>query len=462
MAIPKDDRIAFSLKIVSADSEARGLDAAKASILVEATKLQKLDTANKNLFIPVNSLVDAYQAELQVLNGITRTSITEQDILDSGAKKVQNHFFPNDLSITVPSLSGSHNVWTKVKPFAITFGIGKTYVETYPGTVTKESDKIQPILTLISSATANLDIENTSGQHVDPGTGHCSLPSYTSQATCEAATPTPGVWTPGIPTIVSFPAAITLKSNLVTAVNDLVTFLNTELSLIPVDPDNIAQNDAARNDISNVILVALNSWLAQPDFNPVPFGTTPLQFPTYDSNLLAPTKLHSSQLAALQTALNTRLSFVSTRTGQVDTALGNISQDLNTGDSTGSGLYFKRYNFMVLRLNALGGSLTQLQGLQTATGAQDSIKANILSTRDIYKTILPTSKLKANANGSSTIHLEDPSFIAPGDTVYVFAENQEELQRAVKSIAGDMVILNDVIPAKYTTSSKARLYKDLT
>lgn len=455
-----DDRTAFSLKIVSADAEAAGLDAAKASLLTQQATIQKLDTANKNLFDPSNVLVNAYQGELAQLSGIVYSTIVEQDILDAAAKKIRNHFFPNDTTAVVPSLSTLNNVWPRVQPFALTYGIGKDYVEVYPGSTPTEASVISPITALISSASAFLDIENTSGQHVVTS-GSCSLPSFTTESTCVLGG---GVWTAGPSSIVTYPDVVTLKSNLVTAVNALKTFLTAEVALIPTtDTANQAQNQAAIDNINNVIIAALNAWLAQPDFNPVPGSVSPAQFPTYDASLLAPTKLHSSQLATLQAALNTRLSFVTTRISQIGTVLGTIVQDINTGNITSqTGLYGKRYGFLLLRLNALGGSLTQLNSLQTASSAQDSIKANTLATKATYQSILPTTSLKSNASNSSMIHLMDTSFIAIGDTVYVYAEGQTELLRGVKAISGDLVTLNDVVPAKYTTAIKARLYKDLS
>lgn len=463
MPILQADRIALSLKIVSADAEIAGLNSAKSSLLIQESIVQKLDTANKNLFDPVNAMVDAYHAEIAVLDGNVRSSIVEQDIQDAASKKIQNHFFPNDTTVTVPSLTALRNVWPRVQPFALSFSIGKNYLQVFPSSTQKESDLINSALSLISSASSNLDIENTSGQHVDPGVGTCSISGYTTQATCEAAVPTPGVWTPGTPTITTYPAVVTLKSNLVTTVSALITFLNSELTLIPVDPANQLQNQSGKDNINNIILPALNAWLAQPDFNPVPNTVTPSAFPTYDSNTLAPTKLHSSQLNTLQAALNARLSFATTRIAQISAVLGAIDQDINTGNiNSSSGLYGKRYSYLGLRINALGGSLTQLSGLQTASNAQESIKSNTIATKTTYMSFLPTTKLKANAAGTNVVHVVDPSFIARGDQVYIYAENQEELVRGVSAVEGDMVTLSDLVPAKYTTSTKARLYKDLS
>jgi hypothetical protein len=462
MALSKDDRVAFSLKIVSAAAEVAGLDAAKAALGVQIAVIQKLDTANKNLFDPTNALVTAYQGELSALTGVAYTTIVEQDIQDAASKKLQNHFFPNDTTATVPSLSGLHNVWPRVQPFALTYSIGKNYSEGN-GTTSKEADLIGAINTLITAAGTHLDIENTSGQHVDPGTGTCSLSGYATEAACLAATPTPGVWTPGTATIVDFMDVITLKTNLMTAVSNLKSFLQTEVALIPTDPNQQANNTAAINNINNVIIPALDAWTALPAFNPVPNTVTAATFPTYNAALLAPTKLYSGNLSTLQTALNTRSTFVSTRVTQLQSVLGTIVQDVNTGNITSqTGLYGKRYGYMLLRLNALGGSLTQLAGLSVASGAQDSIKANTIATKATYFGIVPTSLLQASASGSNQIQVVDTTFLSPGDIVYIYAENQDELVRGIKSISGQLVTLSDVVPGKYTTSTKARIYKDLS
>lgn len=460
MPLSSNDRVAFSLQIVGADPQIAGLTMAKAQLQTEIDKITKLDLANKNLFDPVNALTNSYQFEYGKLDGNLRTVITEQNIQDSANRQLQNFFFPNDKDVTVPSLAAAHNIWTKVKPFALTYAIGKNYGEGY-GSTTKEGDLITNALTFISSASSYTDIQNTTGQQCVNGS--CSNPIYTDQSTCVL---NGGVWTPGADNIVTYTEVQTLKSNLVSAITTLKSFLLAEVAgIVTNDPDagNQALNNAAINNINNIILPAINTWLAYNDFNTAHGQTSCAGFNSYNSNLLAPTKLHSTQLIALQTALNTRSSFISTRLGQLGTIVGSISQDLNTGELiSSSGIYGKRYGFIVLRLNALGGSLSQLSGLNTSSGAQDSIISNIKSTKATYLAILPTSILKAPGNGTNSISLADSSFFSPGDTVFVKAEGQDELQRAIKSINGDTIVLNDVIPAKYRPAEKARLYKDLT
>lgn len=459
MPLSKDDRIAFSLNIVSSDEKIKAFDLATGSQNKEIEKLTKLDSGNKNLFDPINNLVTSYQNELGKLDGIGRFSIQESDIVNSANRTVPSYFFPNDMNISVPSLTSTNNVWIKIPPFALSFAIGKNYTEGY-GSLTKESDVISNVLSIINTILLNPDINNTTGQKCG-STGTCSLPIYTNQSDCLA---NGGIWTPGPDAITTDATIHQLKTNLVDEINALKLFLEEEVSLITLnDPDSAkqAQNDAAINHINNTIS-AINLWLSYVDFNTGHGQTTCPGFNSYDANLLAPTKLHSSQLSALQSSLNSRVSFFSTRIAQITSNLGNISQDISTGNVSGSGLYFKRYRFLSMRLHALDGSLTKLTLSSGVKGAQDSIKNNIVDTKNAYMELIPTSLFKSPGNGTSTLSLVDTSFLSTGDSVWIVAENQEELIRGIKSVNGNTVTLNDVVPAKYTPGTKARLYKDLT
>jgi hypothetical protein len=439
MPLSQDDRIAFSSQVIGAAAQIKGLQGAQTQLQVQINKLQKLDDANKNLFDPVNALVTAYQQEMSDLDGNGRTSILEQDVQDAANKVLRNHFFPNDVNTVVPSLAAMSNIWPKTSPFALGFGIGKSYSEAYT-VVTKEPDLVSAVVTVIASTSPYTDFELTTGTSTN---GTCSLPSYTDEASCLAAMPTPGVWT-------SNSVAIhTILTNMVAAVNTLKTFVVAEAAIIvttDTSAPNQSQNAAAVNNLNNVFIPALNTWLALPDF---------------EGSGAGPSKMHSTQMNALHTALTNRSTFITTRIAQLNTTLGTVAQDVSTGDITSAtGYYGKRYNYLSLRLNILGGSLSQLSSAKAATGAQTSIIANINSTASTYKSFLPTSGLKASGNNTNIIHVIDSSLFSVGDSVYVVADGQDELQRAVKAKSGDAITLNDIIPSKY--SSNIRIYKDLS
>ena len=120
------------------------------------------------------------------------------------------------------------------------------------------------------------------------------------------------------------------------------------------------------------------------------------------------------------------------------------------------------FGFLTLRLNVLGGSLTQVAALKNTTSAQDQISGNVTSTANTYSTIVAATALAAPANGTAVIGVLDASKFAAGDLVFVYAEGQTELQRAIKSINGNSITLNDAVPSKYSPASGARIYKDLT
>jgi hypothetical protein len=113
-------------------------------------------------------------------------------------------------------------------------------------------------------------------------------------------------------------------------------------------------------------------------------------------------------------------------------------------------------------LNVLTGSLTKLNGLKSTSTAQTAIANSIAANRSVYYSICPTSIFQSPGNGTAVISLADVSFISPGDLVYISADNQDELIRAIKSINGNSVTLNDQVPPQYSPATNGRLYKDLT
>jgi hypothetical protein len=76
--------------------------------------------------------------------------------------------------------------------------------------------------------------------------------------------------------------------------------------------------------------------------------------------------------------------------------------------------------------------------------------------------VVPTTLLAAPGNGTKIANVVDASFYSPGDIVYLTADNQQEIQRSIESITNNMVILNDIVPAKFRPVDHARMYKDLT
>lgn len=437
--LDQNDRVSISLYIVQADATIASLKLAQAAITSKIVELQKLDDANNNLFGSFNDFINRYQSEIQSLDANGRTQILESDLLNAANHTLGNFFFPNDISESVPSLAATNNIWLRFKAFALAYGMGKNYSEAF-SVVTKEGDRISAINAVIATSTPYSNFELTTGTTPN---GTCSIPMYVDQVTCEANS---GIWTPSGGSSPD-PNITTIKNNLVSAVNVLKSFLISEVALIVTDDPSIpnqTNNDAAINNINTVIIPALNTWLAYPDFEVTGSG---------------PSKLHSTQLTALQLALSNRNTFITIRISQVAYVLGSISQDITTGIVSGSGLYYQRYGFLDLRLNLLTGTLTQITNLQRSYDAQTQIIANIQSTKALYETLMSVSLFSAPANGTTLVHVKDASLFSVGDFAYVFSEGQEELSRSIKSINGNAVTLSDIVPQKYTTSNNGRLYK---
>lgn len=461
MPLSQDDRISFSKKMVEGPFLIAAINKSKTSIVAEKAKVEKLDLAHKNLVDGRTAPINGYQAELILLDGITRSTLTEQDQQDAANLVLGNHLYPNN--VTNPPPSTAPSVWTKTKPYARNKAVGKFYNEAYGATVTKESDLIAAVQTSISSIQSTYaTIEQVTGQHCTTPGGTCSLPSFTTQSTCTTGG---GVWTPGTDTIATYPDMVTALNNLISSVNTLKTFLISEASSVytsDYDSTRKTQSQAAIDNINNVIIPAINTWLAYSDFNTAHGQTTCVGFYSYNPTLLGATKLQTSQITALLSALTARLTFASSRQSQLTSYLGSITQDLSTGDVTGDGLYFERWSFIQLRLNMLGGSLFALKGYERAQGAQDDQIANINAANATYSLILKTTAFAAPASGTEFLNVKSTAGFSVGDNVFVIADGQPELVRSIKAIDGNRVTLGQPVPANYRDSSFGRMYKDLT
>lgn len=459
MPLSQDDRIAFSKKIIEAPYTIAAINKSKDALQAEKDKAQKLDTGHKNLVDSRTLLIDAYQPELTKLDGNVRTNLTEQDQQDAAAFVLGNHLYPNDPNNPPPSTAPG--LWTKTKPFARNKGVGKFYNETF-GSTPGETSMIADIQSTVTSIQGTYALmEQVTGQNCVE-TGTCSNPSYTTQTTC---TLNGFIWTPGPDLIATYPAVQTALTNLITKVTDLKTLLLAEVALIytgDTDPTRNAEDLAAINDINNVILPAIDAWLAVVNFNTAHGQTSCTGFYTYNAALLAPTKLSTATINTLLSALSARLSFGTTRQAQINGYLGSVTQNLSTAEVTGSGFYFERWSFIQLRLNLLGGSLIAVKGYDRAQVAQDDQIANVNSAKAAYELILKCSAFAAPATGTKYLSVKSSAGFAVGDNVFVIADGQQELVRTIEAISGNRITLGQPVPANYRDNAFGRIYKDLS
>lgn len=439
MSLSKEDRIAFSKKIIEADAKKSAIDASKQAIQSEKDKAYDLDQANKRLVDTKTALIDPYQVELGRYSGIFRISLTESDINNSANFVLGNYLYPNDPQNPPPSTAPQ--VWTKTKPFARTAAVGKMLNESYPAALVTEQSMISTILSTIDTIETNYTlIQRVTGQFCTPSTP-----------------PAPNI-------IATYPALNSSYDILLSTVNSLKTYVaSTQPLILTSDPDSArqAQNNLAISNI-DIIISALDVWLALAPFNTAHGQTTCTGFNSYNAALLGPTRLQSGDLTALKNAALSRQAFLTTRISEIENNLGYITQDLSTASTTGAGLYYERWAFLQLRLNIFGGSLIALNGFDRTLEAQESQKEHIDLSKNTYLTLIRASLLSAPSNGTKILHLKSALDFSAGNSVYLVSDAQEELSLQVQAIEGNRLTVNIEIPAKYRPSENARIYKDIS
>lgn len=457
MALTQEERIAISKKIIEIPLQNASADKIKAQIEAAKAEAYKEDNGNKNLINNFTPLINSYQSEIERYDGNGRTQLVEQDFIDSVNKKLRNPFFPNDNSISLPSISDG--VWKNFSCFSGNKAIGRDYNETY-SVVTKEQGLIDDINAKILIVEAFSNIKRSSGQKC-AATGTCSLPQYTTQSTCVGGG---GVWTPGPDSIVTDNDMQTAGTNLKNAIQAWESFLNSTDALVPTtdtNPTRSAQNIASKQDIADSIVI-IDTWQGLNDYDTSHGQTTCVGFNSYDVSLLGPTKFRAVELQAIKDEITARQSFVGARIGQITTNLGFIVQDMSSGDvSSSSGFYGQRFRFIDMRLNLMAGSLSKAISLEQGQGAQDQLKKSNENAGLAYSSIVVATAFRAPALGTKTIHVMDITGFNVSDNVYVVAEEQQEIATTISNIQGNTVFLTNLIPQKYRQDNGARLYKVL-
>lgn len=420
-------------------------DTISAQIEAEKQKALKEDNANKSLLDNVNVLVHAYQAEYERYDGNGRNQLLEQDLIDAANRKLRNYFFPNDPQTPLPSLPDG--VWKNFISFSGSKAIGKSYTEAY-SVVTKEQDLINAINAQITIIEGLVAATRSSGDEIAVVTN-----------------PTPP------PATIEVKQSSTTMQNaataMITAVQNWENFLNATYALVPtalIDPDasRTTENNASRADITNAISI-INTWQAYQNFDTV--TVTPITaaaFNAFPASSFFPSKFRATEMQPLKNEITARQAFITTRMTQLSGHLGAIVQDMSNGDlTTATGFYGQRIRIIDTRINAMGGSLTKLKGLERGQAAQDQAKKSNDNAALVYTSVMLATGFRAPATGNSTIHVLSAAGFSIGNTVYICADNQEEIQTTITNIQGNAVTLAVDIPQKYRQNEFARLYKVL-
>lgn len=407
MALNAADRKNLSKKYVGIPEEnaAATINIANLNILI--AQLQALDTSYKGLFDGDNALVDMYHPEINQLSGHVRTSILESDIQNSAKKVIGNFFFPNKTTVPTPFLPDG--VWKQLKAYAKNLVVGKTYAEVY-ATQATETTKIGDVNTLLTTIATNYSVsERQTG--IDDGMG----PPF------------------------NLPTDLT---NLKAAVTSWKSWLTSQQSALVAntDPQQTANIAAALADVNNSI-AQITAWEALTDY-------------------AVNGKLDGTGVLVLSNETAARLIYIPTRISQIDSRLGDVTQNADGTIASFSGLYGARYINIESRINLADGSLSKQTGLELAKRVQSE---TILNNNN-YKTyldgnVLRSSKLSSNANGTNIVSIEDATGLSVSDTVYIVSETQSELTGTISAINGLNITLSFIVPVTFTISDIARIVK---
>lgn len=463
----KEDRIEISKKLTNVPKEVQQAEEQAAVIDVNIVKKEKEDAPTKKLIEERNVYINIYQDELKLLDGITRSELTEQVMVDSVNRVLNNSFFPNDSTTLLPSVPDG--VWKNLTPLVKTHAIGKNNFEVFPSTTGRdEQDIISDINAKISTIESYIVPTRATGQEcVASGSCMGEMPpgSGVDQATCIA---NGGTWTVGPDIRQPSPEFQGHLTDLKDLVQEWEDILNSQKSIIPFapnpDPNSPRQagNDAAVADINNAISI-IDTWQAVQDFD----TTTSLPLDCDDFENMIEDDFEQSKalpitLQTLKDELVARSLYASTRESDLkgNTYLGSVSQDLNTGEITAyNGLYGERMRFIDMRINSAGGSLTTLVGLKNGKNFTNTLKAVSENAGGALSLVMAASLVAAPGLDTKFLNLKDASKFNAGDRVYVVANDQQELSGSIVSKDGNRVELTFNVSKKYTLANQTRLYK---
>jgi hypothetical protein len=256
----------------------------------------------------------------------------------------------------------------------------------------------------------------------------------------------------------------TAGTELITAIQAWEDFMNGTLTIVVTTDTNTTrstQNTTSKSNITEATSI-IYTWKLLLDYDINHGQTTCIGFNAYNVSLLKPTKFRAAELLAIKNEIVARQSFIMSRAGELNTNLGAVTQNMATGDLvTATGFYGQRMRIINTRLNTMGGSLGKLKGYERGKEAQAQMKSSNDNTALVYSSVMVCSGFRAPATGNSTIHVLSGTGFSNNDTVYISADNQEEIQTKIVSIQSNTITLAAKIPQKYRQNEFARIYKIL-
>ena len=428
--LTKQQRIEITAKIVNTKDEVALIDQTISQVQEQTQKLLEVDQFNKSLLDKTTAKITPYQDEGRALTGRDYTNLLEQDIINAGNRTIGNFFFPNENSVPLPSTPDG--VWKNYSPSHYSYSVGKNKLEVYSFIANNESTNNSGSLQDIADLLLQPEQNTVSGNRCITGTP-----------------PTPD-------SIVPDTVVRALIDSLKLKVENTLLNLNDQLAALNANSDTDPNINIAKTNIQNYIPL-LQEWLDLPDYVTIPAGTC-LIFNSFNVNTLPLSKGRFSELNKLDTALRARDLEITTRSNQIDTKLGTVTQDPKGNILTSTGFYGERAVALNIRLNAIGGSLTVF--LQNGLGVEalGEQKKIALDTESFLRQTLEVSELTAHANGTGFLFLSTPTNFNVGQNVFVCANDQDEIPVKILEKTSTYIRVEPSISPKYKITNKTRVY----
>lgn len=481
MALSQPDRIQISGEMVDLPQKIATALATQTQLADIKTDLQNQDNSLKIFFDKYNSMCMAYQEERRWLDGTTYTNVTNTDLVNAAQKLSGNKFFPIDgswinfqprkhASTEGQATSESTNDEIEILnegntnlSFLFDFivngqisGVANdTLAANYiPGsgimTVTTGGQTVGKYLLVEGGGFSGMFlVTNSAGvtltvTEIIPPNG--TLPLITSTVK-ENIT---GFTNSERNTLISatYQNVLTGLSNLIinqvllweAALDNQLTELNSNLD---TRSPQAAEIIAAIADINNAKSI-INFWQALPNT-----GT-----------LLNDSKFTNNNISTITAEITARIAYAGTRSTEITTALGSITQGSN-GTFSGTGTFFLRFVQIDLRINLAGGPLTEYYEKNMADAALANIVTNATNRLTTFQTELRTEAFTSDANGTNVVNVASVSGFSIGNTVFVMADGETELTGTITNISGLNITLSFTVSNAYTLAKRARIYKQL-
>lgn len=444
----------------------------------KAALKEKNDTI-KVFYDTSNNTVNAYQTEHRWIDGTTYTQIPFSDIDNAAKRELGNIFFPAgwtnfapfkaDKVNGLPKSTSSNSESDIITGSVPSSGIDALIDFLINGQASGVSDDTLDNLTSYSPGDTQIEVSNggqTPGSLLmisGSGTSALVIATNVSGTTIditEVVAPASTISASGSQVIEnisgftnserntltssSFQNVLTTLTNrLKTSVGLWKTSLNNQIAQLQAneDDDRSTEISDAESDAS-LAVGTIEGWESLPDT-----GSTGSDSKFTDNNL-----------ANITSETSARVSFISTRTAQIEAALGSATQD-SEGGIGGTGVYRDRFERISLMINSTDGPLFQFYA---SDASQNASRQNIRNTKQKAKTFASgvfTSVLTENPTGTNIIVVKNAGNFSIGDTIVLTAPGLDDLVAEITNISGNEIELSKEISQDYNIEANSSIAK---